>query len=100
MRPSARAYTAPQREDVTHARTTSICQRARDHRGVRRRDACRDRRGQDGGPDPHDERDDGVNQKAPTAVLWPSMMDNFAGDQTFIQRSVTILVRSGRTGSS
>jgi putative ABC transport system permease protein len=48
----------------------------------------------------NDERDDGVNQKAPTIVLWPSMIDNFAGDPTFIQRSVTILVRSGRTGSS
>jgi putative ABC transport system permease protein len=47
-----------------------------------------------------DERDDGVNQKAPTVVLWPSLMDNFSGDQTFIQRSVTILIRSGRTGSS
>jgi putative ABC transport system permease protein len=48
----------------------------------------------------NDERDDGVNQKAPTVVLWPSLMDNFSGDQTFIQRSVTILIRSGRTGSS
>jgi putative ABC transport system permease protein len=47
----------------------------------------------------NDERDDGVNQKAPAIVLWPSLMENFAGDQTFIQRSVTILVRSGRTGS-
>jgi predicted permease len=48
----------------------------------------------------NDERDDGVNQKAPTMVLLPSMMENFNVDQTFIQRSVTILIRSGRTGSS
>src|SRR5258708_5859123 len=48
----------------------------------------------------NDERDDGVNQKAPTMVLWPSLMDNFSGDPTFIQRGVTILIRTGRTGSS
>jgi predicted permease len=48
----------------------------------------------------NDERDDGINQKAPTIVLWPSLMDNFSGDRTFIRRGVTILVRSGRTGSS
>ncbi len=48
----------------------------------------------------NDERDDGVNQKAPTMVLWPSLMDNFSSDPTFIQRGVTILIRSGRTGSS
>jgi putative ABC transport system permease protein len=47
-----------------------------------------------------DERDDGVDQKAPSMVLWPSMLDNFGGDQTFLQRSVTIVIRSGRTGSS
>ena len=33
-------------------------------------------------------------------VLWPSLMDNFSSDPTFIQRGVTILIRSGRTGSS
>src|SRR5258708_19498602 len=48
----------------------------------------------------NDERDDGVNQKAPTMVLWPSLMENFARDPTFIQRGVTVLIRSGRTGSS
>jgi predicted lysophospholipase L1 biosynthesis ABC-type transport system permease subunit len=48
----------------------------------------------------NDERDDGVNQKAPATVLWPSMMENFTADETFLQRSVTIVIRSGRTGSS
>ena len=48
----------------------------------------------------NDERDDGVNQKAPATVLWPSLMDNFTADDSFLQRSVTIVVRSSRTGSS
>jgi predicted permease len=48
----------------------------------------------------NDERDDGVNQKAPATVLWPSLMDNFTADGLFLQRSVTIVIRSARTGSS
>jgi predicted permease len=46
-----------------------------------------------------DERDDGVNQKAPTIVYWPVLMDDFSGDRTFVLRSPAILIRSGRTGS-
>ena len=48
----------------------------------------------------NDERDDGVNQKAPTMVLWPALMENFDGDQTRIQRSVNVMIRSRRAGSS
>jgi putative ABC transport system permease protein len=47
----------------------------------------------------NDERDDGVNQKAPATVLWPNMMENFSGDQTFVQRNVSVVIRSARTGS-
>jgi predicted permease len=47
-----------------------------------------------------DERDDGVDHKAPAIVLFPTLMDNFAGNQPFIQRSVALIVRSPRTGSS
>ena len=46
-----------------------------------------------------DERDDGVNQKAPGIVYWPILMDNFEGDETFVQRSAAIAIRSRRTGS-
>jgi hypothetical protein len=39
-------------------------------------------------------------RKAPTIVYWPILMEDFEGDHTHVQRSVAILVRSGRTGSS
>ena len=48
----------------------------------------------------NDERDDGINVKAPTTVIFPSMMADFAGDSTFLQRSVNIAIRSARTGQS
>jgi putative ABC transport system permease protein len=47
-----------------------------------------------------DERDDGVNQKAPPIVLWPILMSNFAVNETFVDRSLAYVVRSPRTGSS
>jgi predicted permease len=46
-----------------------------------------------------DERDDGVSKAAPTIVMWPILMDNFAGDQTFVWRNPSYIVRSPRTGS-
>ncbi len=46
-----------------------------------------------------DERDDGVDKKAPTIVLWPLLMDHFVGDDTFVTRSLAYVIRSGRTGS-
>jgi len=47
-----------------------------------------------------DERDDGVDRKAPPIVMWPMLMANFEGDDVFAQRSSTYIVRSPRTGSS
>jgi predicted permease len=47
-----------------------------------------------------DERDDGVNQKAPTMALWPLYTPDFqdpANQQ--VQRSLSYLIRSTRTGS-
>ena len=35
-------------------------------------------------------RDDGVNQKAPATVLWPVLMQNFAGNDTFVARSLAL----------
>jgi len=46
-----------------------------------------------------DERDDGLDQKAPTIVLWPIMMENFTSEPTFVRRSLAYIVRSDRTGS-
>jgi predicted permease len=47
-----------------------------------------------------DERDDGVNQPAPTIAYWPLMMDDFTANKPFVQRGGAIMVRSSRTGSS
>ncbi len=47
-----------------------------------------------------DERDDGLNQKAPTTVIWPLLMDNFSGDQVSVRRSVAYMIRSPRAGSA
>lgn len=46
-----------------------------------------------------DEREDGVNQKAPPIVIWPLLMDNFTGEKTFVARNVAFAIRSSRTGS-
>ncbi len=47
-----------------------------------------------------DEREDGVNVKAPTVVMWPLLMDQFSDDETFVRRSVAYVIRSQRTGSA
>ncbi len=47
-----------------------------------------------------DQRDDGVDQKAPTVAIWPILMDNFEGDVVSIRRTLTYVVRSPRAGSS
>jgi predicted permease len=47
-----------------------------------------------------DERDDGFDQKAPTFVCWPLLMDDFEGDQEAVRRTVAFMIRSGRAGSS
>jgi putative ABC transport system permease protein len=46
-----------------------------------------------------DEHDDGVDQKAPTIVFWPQMMEKFGGDDVFVSRSLAYMVRSTRTGT-
>jgi predicted permease len=47
-----------------------------------------------------DERDDGVNQKAPSIVFWPILMANFINEETFARRSMAYMIRSSRTGSN
>src|SRR5262245_44434741 len=46
-----------------------------------------------------DERIDGLNQKAPTMVLWPVLLDNFEGDEVSVRRGVAFVIRSPRAGS-
>jgi putative ABC transport system permease protein len=47
-----------------------------------------------------DERDEGVNKKAPMIAFWPMMMSNFEGDDPFIRRTMVYMVRSRRAGST
>jgi putative ABC transport system permease protein len=50
-----------------------------------------------------DMREDGLNKKAPTEAYWPLLMADFfevkPGERTFVQRSVTYVIRSNRTGT-
>jgi predicted permease len=49
-----------------------------------------------------DMRDDGLNQKATAVAYWPLLMVDFAPtpeNRNFVQRSVSYVVRSSRTGS-
>ena len=46
-----------------------------------------------------DIHDDGVNQKALTAVYWPLMMDHFEGDDLSVRRDVAFVSRSSQAGS-
>jgi predicted permease len=51
-----------------------------------------------------DMRDDGLNQKAPTVAYWPLLMEDFfavaPGSRNFVQRNVSYVIRSTRTGSN
>lgn len=47
-----------------------------------------------------DERDDGVDQKAPQTVTYPFVMSTFQGTAPYILRGATYVVRSSRAGSS
>ncbi|MBI1895383.1 MAG: ABC transporter permease [Acidobacteria bacterium] len=47
-----------------------------------------------------DERDDGVDKKAPTVVYWPLLVRNIWGAEERVQRSVAYAVRSSRAGSA
>jgi predicted permease len=47
-----------------------------------------------------DERDDGVDKKAPAIAFWPILMDKFEGDEIQVRRTLTYMVRSTRAGSN
>jgi predicted permease len=46
-----------------------------------------------------DMRDDGVNQQPASNVMWPLLMDKFAGNDQIALRSVGFMVRTARAGS-
>jgi putative ABC transport system permease protein len=46
-----------------------------------------------------DERDDGVDQKPPTTVLWPLLMENFYSESLSVRRTIAYVVRSNRVGT-
>jgi len=47
-----------------------------------------------------DERDEGLNRKAPTVAFWPMIMTHFEGDDVFVRRTMAYMIRSNRTGSA
>jgi len=47
----------------------------------------------------NDEREDGVQEKAPAAAYYPLLMNDFEGDAVAVQRTVSYIVRSQRGGS-
>src|SRR5262249_47949697 len=67
-------------------------------RGARPREAGGKRAGEGGGV-VGNERDEGVEKASPTTIYWPVLVEQFWGEKTQIQRSVTYVVRSSRTGS-
>src|SRR5258706_116711 len=46
-----------------------------------------------------DERDDGVDQKAPEVVYWPMLMKEFWAQPVMVRRTMAYAIRSPRTGS-
>jgi predicted lysophospholipase L1 biosynthesis ABC-type transport system permease subunit len=47
-----------------------------------------------------DERDEGVDKKAPATPFWPMLMDHFEGDEIQVRRTMTYMIRSPRAGSN
>ncbi len=43
--------------------------------------------------------DDGVQQKPPAMVYWPSLMDNLSGDPPRVQRGAALVIRTGRAAT-
>jgi len=43
--------------------------------------------------------DDGLHAAPPAIAYWPALMANFEGDRIRIRRSITVAIRSNRTGS-
>jgi putative ABC transport system permease protein len=42
---------------------------------------------------------DGADQKAPTTVYWPMIMNRFWSNDTFVQRQAVFVIRTSRAGS-
>jgi putative ABC transport system permease protein len=47
-----------------------------------------------------DERDDGVDRRAPAIVYWPLLVRKFEGQAIDVRRGVAIVIRTPRAGSS
>jgi predicted permease len=47
----------------------------------------------------NDERDNGIDQPAPTFVCWPLLMDNFEGDKIAVRRGLAYMIRTPRAGA-
>jgi ABC-type antimicrobial peptide transport system permease subunit len=47
-----------------------------------------------------DERDEGVDKKAPTIAFFPMMMTKFEGDDPSVRRTMSYMIRSSRAGSA
>ncbi len=47
----------------------------------------------------NDEREDGVQEKAPAVAYYPLLMNNFQNDTVAVRRAVSYIVRSPRAGS-
>jgi putative ABC transport system permease protein len=43
--------------------------------------------------------DNGIQEKAPTIVYWPALMDNFWGDKVYVTRFGALVIRTKRAGS-
>ncbi len=46
-----------------------------------------------------DVRQDGVQEKAPSIVYWPLMLEKFSGDDVSVRRTLSYIIRSKRAGS-
>ena len=47
-----------------------------------------------------DERDEGVEKKAPTVAFWPMLMSKFEDGEPSVRRTMSYVIRSRRSGSS
>ena len=47
-----------------------------------------------------DERDEGVDKKAPTVAFFPMLMTKFEGDDPSVRRTMSYMIRSPRAGSA
>jgi predicted permease len=47
-----------------------------------------------------DERDEGVDKRAPSIAFWPMLMSNFEGDEISVRRTMAYMIRSPRAGTT